>query len=205
MFSIPTRKHVNYILLQLGLIIRRHVNRIKPFTQIYPKTLLLGIIFVIAIISLLTGSRHKSDNSKNLKDINVRLKISKICNIEVPKLAGIRRNTFQRVKGADVFVYSAYLDRRLDGEHKIRIIAIAADNTPQLQCITSYSKGIVLNLPAEKVAVIQDPHLQRNFKYKPYFYYCSEILGRAVSVSSNHTILMIPIVFAITFKSNKQR
>ena len=106
----------------------------------------------------------------------------KMCHLTAPSLSDIQSYVFQHVEYSDTYVYSAFLDRRIQGEDKIRIIGISSDDSDILYCNIHYMNGSVFYTRAEKVRTVLDPELHKDFKYRPYLFYCNESQGNAVKV-----------------------
>ena len=185
----PRKLRFNYRLNKIWFNILKLKWRVKNSRQKTSVVILIPFLCTLFVFTLLTANSRELETSNKTSGsewapTEKQNKIIRICGMGNPILSDIKRNTFQRVQGVDVYVYSAYLDRRVDGAHKIRIIGIASTANTLLHCLVYYMNGTVLNSPAEKVTAILDPSLHKNFKYRPTLYYCSETWGKAVKVGS---------------------
>ena len=146
------------------------------------------VLAALCSFTLLTIISFNQDNNTVISItqlVNIKeeyAKVTRVCDFETPAPRQFQKNTFQPVQGSDTYVYSAYLDRRVHRQHKIRIVAIASLDPTLLHCRIYYANGTVLSTPAEKVLAILDPSLHRNFKFKPHMFYCNENWGKAVQV-----------------------
>ena len=99
----------------------------------------------------------------------------------------IPQDTFQHVKDTNIYIYSAYLDRRIEEDHRIRVIGLSKRNPKAVFCEIHYEDDYSISVPAQPSlalpvdddGVVKDPG---SFEYKPYLFSCNETAGMPIKV-----------------------
>ena len=148
-------------------------RRIRKILKLLATVVVLISVLVVAFIHV------------HLPYVESSLPVTLQCNMELSIPYKLPNNIFQSVGGTDIHVYSAYLDRRVKWERRIRIVGIGPYNTGTVQCQIHYSDGSVISVPAEPVLLLTEDEEKRinRFYLKPYFFFCNDTLSKPIKVT----------------------
>ena len=136
------------------------------------------------------------------------MKQQKCQDLQLPRTFA-KDGSFQYLPERDIYIYSAYLDMRIPGERRVKIMGYSPSLPVPFYCRLYYENGdvySVLGIPDDLKLTYSKTHYK--FPYKPHIYFCEEPLGlkpKFVALTANICApsATLPIPIQVRHKMNE--